>query len=338
MGREKTSKHWSAVKERIFIAILWIATFIFILTAMVNILNKRPVENVIFPVVGALIVVMFIKLFQNKIFVRGIKSVFLFFICVIYLPAAWLTSPGSYSAMSFYVLVVLFTSIVLIERPWEYVFPVLVVIETIVLLFYEATNPVQYALYTTPELRAIDLVINFVIASAFFFVVIGILNTFFENEHKRIFSASITDPLTGVYNRRYLYQILEGFESHDASNSFALIMMDLNNFKKVNDTYGHTVGDDVLKAFSKCLIQASRKIDYPIRYGGDEFVLIAIGASISEAEQIEQRINMLFEPVCETYKDVGLSVSFGFSGSENQSVDDIIKKADDLLYKNKLMR
>lgn len=331
------NKYLLTVKNQIFMAILIITIAALWFTAILNTINQRPFVNVAFPILGSIVVFLLYRQYKLNHRRKLIKTIYLTFLCFLYLPASWLTSPGSYSAMAFYAIIILFVSFILANENWEYIFPLGTVLILLLLINYEPLKPEQYTLYTTPQLRALDLSLNFIVASIVLFVVIHILNRYFDNEHKRIFNASVTDPLTGIYNRRYLYQTLEQFMVPNMPNQiqFTLLMMDLNHFKRVNDNHGHGEGDLVLKAFAEVLNAASRKHDIAIRYGGDEFVLLLMEASIEEAMHVEHRIKELFQPICDDYRSTGLSVSFGYASSGQGSIDDLIKVADDQLYQNK---
>jgi diguanylate cyclase (GGDEF)-like protein len=331
------SPHMIAVKNRIFKMILWISLVAFMTVAIINLLNQRPFENFIIPFLGGSIMAGMIWLvYKNKGRV-GVKYAYFCFLSVLYVPMAWLTSPGSFSAMSFYAVLIVFVGVVLAQEKTDYVFPVLTTIEVVFLLNYEKLRPEQYAVYSEPTARALDLSINFLIVIAIIFAVVFVLNSYFDSEHKRIYSLSITDQLTGIYNRRYLYHELEQFETGDRKKdqTFSILMMDLNNFKRVNDTHGHIAGDEVLKAFGSVLNQACRKNDFPARYGGDEFVVLLPETTLEDVPVIQERINALFGPVMEKYKSVGLSISFGAAYNKGQTIEEILQQADDHLYKNK---
>lgn len=330
------------VKSKILMAIMGVTFMAFILTAIINILNHRPILNVIYPFVGSLVMVFMYKRYHNKKNQKLIKNLFLIFLCFLYLPLSWITSPGSYSAMAFYGIVILFVAIILVNEPLEYIYPVVTVIINILLYHYEVIHPEQYHLYTTPSLRALDLSINYLIASGVLFTIAYIINHYFGDEHKRIFNTSVTDPLTGLFNRRYLYHYLENLFSSKGmplsqNAQFTLMLIDLNHFKKINDTYGHLEGDEVLCRFAEILKVASRKSDIPIRFGGDEFILILQASTEADAHQVEVRINELFAASMKKYNDLDFSVGFGYANSNTGTIDDIIRKADDLLYKNKEM-
>lgn len=331
------SPHMMAVKNRIFKMILWISLVAFLTVAFTNVINRRPLSNFLIPFFGGVIIAAMIWLVYKNKGMLGVKYAYYVFLSVLYVPVAWLTSPGSYSAMSFYAVLIVFVGVVLAQEKTDYAFPVLTTIEVVFLLNYERFKPEQYAVYSEPAARAIDLSINFSIVIAIIFAVVFVLNSYFDSEHKRIYSLSITDQLTGIYNRRYLYHELEQFETGNRKKdqTFSILMMDLNNFKRVNDTYGHFAGDEVLKAFGAVLNQACRKNDFPARYGGDEFVVLLPDTPLGDIPVIQERINSLFGPVMDKYKSVGLSISFGAAYNKGQTIEEILQQADDHLYKNK---
>jgi diguanylate cyclase (GGDEF)-like protein len=150
---------------------------------------------------------------------------------------------------------------------------------------------------------------------------------------------AIYDTLTGLYNRRYFEERL----GMDAQKSFyggtplSLVMVDIDHFKKVNDTFGHTEGDQVLCKISSLLKSSVRKKDTVARYGGEEFILIlpetGLEASFVIAERIRRLIeNTLFEV---GQAQVNLTVSMGISNFPShraKSKEELIKMADQALY------
>ena len=108
-------------------------------------------------------------------------------------------------------------------------------------------------------------------------------------ETKRL---SITDGLTGLYNSRYFYKQLdiEIARTNRYGNSFSLILFDIDNFKRLNDTYGHQAGDDVLHELARLLRDASRETDIVVRYGGEEFIIILPNTSEEDTIYLADRI------------------------------------------------
>ena len=150
-------------------------------------------------------------------------------------------------------------------------------------------------------------------------------------------SLANTDGLTGLLNKRYFDRVLTVLEQH--SQPFALFYMDLDRFKPVNDTYGHDVGDELLKGVSQRLQGCIRSRDYAFRLGGDEFALLLLGSMKPEA--CASKMNLICEMVAVPYEIDGNTVSVGAScgyalyPAESVDVQQVRYIADQRMYENK---
>lgn len=150
-------------------------------------------------------------------------------------------------------------------------------------------------------------------------------------------SLANTDGLTGLLNKRYFDRVLTVLEQH--SQPFALFYMDLDRFKPVNDTYGHDVGDKLLKGVSQRLQGCIRSRDYAFRLGGDEFALLLLGPM--EPEACASKMNLICEMVAVPYEIDGNTVSVGAScgyalyPAESVDVQQVRCIADQRMYENK---
>ncbi len=152
---------------------------------------------------------------------------------------------------------------------------------------------------------------------------------------------SETDPLTGAYNRRYFIEQIDRqhkyFIRYGAPVS--LIMFDLDYFKKINDTYGHTTGDEVLKHFVKICSENFREADIFARYGGEEFVGLLPNSTSEGAYRIAERIRKTIEKAELNIKGnrVKYTVSGGIADMKkgDHSYNDALNRADEALYKAK---
>ncbi|MEK6527630.1 MAG: diguanylate cyclase, partial [Nitrospirota bacterium] len=162
------------------------------------------------------------------------------------------------------------------------------------------------------------------------------------NEKIHLGKLAITDFLTGLYNTRYLYHRLEEEFSRVRRYNIPLtcLMMDIDFFKKINDTYGHKIGDQVLKEFSQLLKKNVRKSDILARYGGEEFIILLPNTSkkgsVSEAERLADSIKK------HKFKSLkgkhSISVSIGaitYPHKDIKTGDDLITLADSALFKAK---
>ncbi|MFZ2309272.1 MAG: GGDEF domain-containing protein [Rhodoferax sp.] len=147
------------------------------------------------------------------------------------------------------------------------------------------------------------------------------------------------DPLTGLANRLLLVDRFQLAMQHAkrSRQQFAVLMVDLNKFKAINDTYGHAAGDTVLITVAQRLVSVVRSSDTVARLGGDEFVLII--ESVAEREQVvalgRKLIDMLAEPVQLDSGDVvslGGSIGFAWYPSDGDNLKDILEVADQAMY------
>ncbi len=151
---------------------------------------------------------------------------------------------------------------------------------------------------------------------------------------KKVTHVALIDPLTKVYNRRYLDVV--SFKLKGKAG-FSVLMLDIDDFKKINDTYGHSFGDKVLARLGKVLLKSIRNYDDPIRYGGEEFLVIIYRAGLKEAVKVAERIRETFSQ--EKYKqapELKVTLSVGVANSKSgEDLWDVIRRADQALYQAK---
>ena len=149
-----------------------------------------------------------------------------------------------------------------------------------------------------------------------------------------------TDGLTGLFNERYFNTILQ--QKAQAGEPFALFYLDLDRFKPINDTYGHDVGDQLLKAVSWRLRSCVRNTDYAFRIGGDEFALIVNGSVSREfcAKRTEQIRNALAQPFVINGNELNIGTSCGSAiyPADDEDVRQIRILADQRMYEDKAQR
>lgn len=169
-----------------------------------------------------------------------------------------------------------------------------------------------------------------------------------KKQKKELENLTIRDSLTNAHNRRFLEKNLE--EVYKAykrmKKGSSLITFDLDKFKSINDTYGHSTGDLVLKKFTDCVNHSlRRKTDFLIRHGGDEFVLCLLGAEADFATNLAETILKNLKEIQwpkKTFKGkpFALSVSIGIasdtaSSNQNNSLENLLKKSDQAVYEAK---
>ncbi len=148
------------------------------------------------------------------------------------------------------------------------------------------------------------------------------------------------DSLTGTFNRGYFLSAAknENQRSKRYGHHLSLLMLDIDNFKSVNDTYGHDVGDEALKSTVATILQVLRTEDTLGRFGGEEFIVLLPETSAARAEPVAQRIRqMVAEIVMETEQGpLSFTISIGIAEvRDNEEIEAILKRADSALYEAK---
>jgi two-component system cell cycle response regulator len=148
-----------------------------------------------------------------------------------------------------------------------------------------------------------------------------------------------TDPLTALYNRRHFGRVLDQLfaESERLQTDLSCVMIDLDGYKQLNDTFGHAVGDQLLVVAARVILSNMRKMDVAARYGGDEFVLLLPHTSAESAFAVSQRIREEFRQgsAIVLRRNEGVTMSLGISSRLKNSpagADQLVIQADDALY------
>lgn len=157
---------------------------------------------------------------------------------------------------------------------------------------------------------------------------------------EKVREMAIRDELTGLFNRRHIMDILSQQQALADSGDyhFSLCYLDLDHFKSINDTYGHGVGDEVLRRFARLVHDSLREADYTGRLGGEEFVLVLSQTAMAEAAYVCERLRASLEQASFHDLDAGLDVTVSVGVAEyrpGESIDDTLARADTCLYRAK---
>ncbi len=170
----------------------------------------------------------------------------------------------------------------------------------------------------------------------------GLLNDKKSLEH--ISDMIFRDPLTGLLNRRFMNIFLkkEFYRQKRYGSALSIMMLDIDKFKAVNDTYGHLIGDKVLRSISKLLKNSIRESDMAVRYGGEEMVLICPLTNLEEAKMLAEKLRYLISKLRFQVKSGIFSVTVSFGVAECKKEDDkdglpmdTLSRMDDALYQSK---
>src|SRR5207245_8151602 len=156
---------------------------------------------------------------------------------------------------------------------------------------------------------------------------------------QEVYKMALLDPLTGLFNRRYIEQRLEDEISRSQRHGRALsvILFDLDEFKQVNDTYGHGAGDALLKAFAERLSRATRGSDASARYGGDEFLVVLPECKPENVKAVLQRLRGIREEIEGRNRAIAVSAGWAELLSDERAKE-LLDRADAALYGNKRMK
>ena len=165
-------------------------------------------------------------------------------------------------------------------------------------------------------------------------------NTTQKNYEKRLFELAICDPLTGSYNRRYFYEMTQAYFNQmlRSARPLSIMMLDLDHFKHINDTYGHLKGDLILQKVTAVCKNLIRNQDIFSRYGGEEFVLAMPETSLKHALVVAERLRRAIEGLKDEVENIPITASIGVaetSGEAELSLDVLLHRADEAMYVSK---
>jgi diguanylate cyclase (GGDEF)-like protein len=165
-------------------------------------------------------------------------------------------------------------------------------------------------------------------------------NTEQKDYEARLNELAISDPLTGSYNRRYFYEMAYTYyeQMQRSGRPLSLLMIDLDHFKGINDTYGHTRGDLVLQKVAAICKNLVRTQDIFSRYGGEEFILAMPETTLANALVVAERLRNAIEALKNEVEDIPVTASIGVvetAGEVNLTLDGLLNRVDEAMYSSK---
>lgn len=152
-----------------------------------------------------------------------------------------------------------------------------------------------------------------------------------QKMQKKLYQLTITDALTNIANRAHIINLFK--DSLEKDNVVALL--DIDDFKRVNDNYGHVVGDEVLRHIAAVLKESIRERDHVGRYGGEEFLVIFGNTDLEEARKILERMRKNVENIEWEHEGLKTTISIGVSVCSSNQPDEVLNKVDGLMYQAK---
>jgi diguanylate cyclase (GGDEF)-like protein len=165
-----------------------------------------------------------------------------------------------------------------------------------------------------------------------------ILMSRIEASRRKLEQQSSVDTLTGLMNRRALFERAQSlFDGLGDDRRLVVMFADLDKFKAVNDTYGHAVGDEVLRQFAGILRDCMRSSDTAARFGGDEFVLLLPETSLNDAKTVAERLRAQTAAWSQLSKiDVSVTIGMGEAPTHGRDLGTLLDQVDRAMYRSKL--
>ena len=214
------------------------------------------------------------------------------------------------------------------------------ILAIVIFLYFNHSDPVPYIVLKTGHFSMLKISSSIITMISLF---VGF--SFFGHEIKKskenLIQIANTDSLTGISNRREFFitgrkEINRCLRYH---SSLSLLLIDLDNFKKINDTYGHSIGDIVLKEFVQFTLNKIRAVDSIARFGGDEFCVLLPDSDNREAVNLAERLRSGIEnfSIYTDSGDIQCTVSIGVSslGKTNKKIENLLLEADKAMYRAK---
>lgn len=272
----------------------------------------------------------------------------LLFVAFAYMPFMFFINSGIDGPMVMYFIMVIFFIAIAFRDAQRIVVMGLVLVWYLLVLLAGHYFPQFVSEYTGNQSRLLDIFFAFLFISIISAVLASVVLKVYDVEHKRVnelleelqakndelYKLSIRDGLTGLYNRRYFLECLENeiAASNASGLPICLLMIDIDHFKVINDTYGHSVGDEIIKLLVKSTRNCLRDHDVFGRYGGEEFTVLLPNCSFDDGRRIAQRI--CDNAADQRYrKSIGFTVSVGLAAYiPGESAQRLIDRSDKNLY------
>lgn len=334
------------LEYRIYMIFFLESFFISILSAATNTMLGKGIGGIIFQ--WSYIALCVVVLFIPHALRERLSKPLLIFMTYIYIPFLYFETGGyNGTALMFSLLGIFLLAIVFDGRRRIWIIALDIAIYVVCCLM-QYRNPALVTPHGSEQAKLVDFLVALVLSCSGLAVLTiyiskaytaeraRISNLLLEVEKKNDSLAEMTnrDPLTGVYNRRYLAEFFEKEQDICArtGSKICVMMLDLDYFKQVNDSYGHGFGDEVLIAFTKAVQGSLRRYDLLARLGGEEFAVVLHNIALEEAREIAERIReavqaMVFRNNLRVTVSIGLVQSFA-----GETMDSILRRADQCLY------
>lgn len=320
------------LEYRIYMIFFFEALFISILSATTNTLLGKGILGVVLQwlVIALCIVIVLISPERRMAILKPL----LLFIAYLYIPFLFFQTAGYngtallFSLLAIFILAIIFKGT---QRVFAIAINIIILVGCCVVEFF---NPGLIVPHASEADKLIDLIVALVLATSGLAIMTVYISNAYEAERERIKTLMNEDALTGAYARRYLFEQLprEMSIAERTDRTLSLLIFDLDFFKKINDTYGHTFGDEVLVTVARAVSTNLRPYDIFARYGGEEFVVVLPNTPFNEALAVAERLRTAVEAL---RYDNGVTVTISIGATTyhpKETQEAFINRADEFLY------
>lgn len=331
----------NTIEGSVFIIIAAVGVLFSLLTAAINITLQLGVIPIVVSLSTAFISAGMLYYFLNKQDYHFSSRMALTFLILIVFPILWFTNAGSLGPTPyFYIFAAALVAIFLNESRY---FPYLIMLfmTMLALLAVEYHFPHLVLTYTSTGTRVLDLGMSYILIGLMNFMVFNLIMRRYNKKitelktiQDQLKTLSSIDELSGMYSRRYVLDHLQEQISGTASNhSVSLIMFDIDNFKEINDRFGHDVGDQVIRTLSDTLKEHTRTGDIIGRIGTEEFLIILENISAPDASHLAEKLRTLIYNITWSTPELLVTVSGGvYTGTADEPMQYILEQMDSCLY------
>lgn len=341
MERARLQFSGLAIESRMFMIIGFTGIVLSLISVMVNLALDMGLIAVLISASSSVIAMVLVyRVYKTEHYGLYSTIILLILTLVIY-PVFWFKTGGSEGTIPFFFLFNFIIISVMMKRSRVIFMIILNLVTLWGLYIYEYLNGDSITLYQSDLIRIIDNGIFLtLICLSVFFIIHWIMQEYnkkigklYETREK-LSMLSMTDNLSGLFNRRYMMDVLK--QEIQKEQLVSLIMIDIDHFKKINDTYGHGIGDEVITGIAQTLKNNLRGTDMVGRIGGEEFLVILCNDNLDIALRIAKKLQNIVEGIVWSKVKGKVTISSGVYVSTSQdTVYDMMEKADMALYQAK---
>jgi diguanylate cyclase (GGDEF)-like protein len=341
MQRARLQFSGLAIESRMFMIIGLTGIVMSMIAVVVNLALDMGLIPIWISVFSALFAILLVYRVYTTEHYSFYSTIALLVLTLVVYPIFWITTGGSQGAIPFFFLFNFIIISIMVKRNRVIFMILLNLVALWGLYIYEYLNGDSIVLYQSDLSRLIDTgVFLTLIGLSVFFIVHWIMQEYnkkigklYETREK-LSMLSLTDNLSGLYNRRYMMDVLK--QEIRKEKLVSLIMIDIDHFKRINDTYGHGIGDEVITGIAQTIKNNLRGTDMVGRIGGEEFLVILRNDNLDIALRIAEKLRNIVEGIVWSKVEGNVTISSGVYLSTSQNtVSIMLERADVGLYQAK---